>query len=275
MIIGGGEEYKNAKDVLLAKNYASLYPFVKYFSNSKNLGTFISRNNGAYQASGEYILFLDADDYLSLEACEILYSAISLHKAPDIVGFNFFKQENGKFSDNLQFIKYCVLSTMEFSLYLFKTKKSYWNLWNKAYKKSLYINAIETINIKDKVIVAEDVLMFLTLLLQAKNTCIIPQALYYYTQNPNSITNRTDSTKIALSITQHKLILSHISKLSNTQNRQKELICKIFYYDLSCSFLNEMRAKKSNIVFYVYSNIKKKILRFLRYIALKKYTNIM
>jgi len=65
------------KSIDIAKDYAKRDYRIKIIHNPKNLGTFNARIEGIKEASGEYILFLDADDYLELSACERAYSATS------------------------------------------------------------------------------------------------------------------------------------------------------------------------------------------------------
>src|SRR5690625_1048731 len=45
---------------------------IKYMSQN-NQGVAIARNNGIKVSKGDYIYFIDADDYLSLNAIETLY----------------------------------------------------------------------------------------------------------------------------------------------------------------------------------------------------------
>lgn len=268
MNMGGGRA-----DIAIAQQYASTYPFVKLFHNPKNLGPFLSRNSGALQSNGEYLLFLDCDDYLDLNACENLSNALDSSRdfqTPDIIGFNFFKQENKTFYKDTLFTQDSYFTAKQFWLYLFSQKKCYWNLWNKAYKKSTYLDALKSMDLQDKVLMAEDTFAFLALLCQAKNVQTLSSALYYYTQNPHSITQRTDKSKFEQSIKYHKLILHKISNLSITQSLDKQFLCKIFSYDLYCTLLNEMRIYRGDTIFYIYSNIQKKLLRFKRKIALKK-----
>lgn len=61
------------KSMQIAKEFASKDSRIKIIHNPKNLGTFHARLRGIEEASGEYILFLDADDYLELNACELAY----------------------------------------------------------------------------------------------------------------------------------------------------------------------------------------------------------
>ena len=45
---------------------------IKVFSNPKNLGCGATRNTGVEKAKGEYILFVDADDWIDFKSCEVL-----------------------------------------------------------------------------------------------------------------------------------------------------------------------------------------------------------
>ncbi|EGJ3618626.1 glycosyltransferase family 2 protein, partial [Campylobacter jejuni] len=56
------------KSIDIAKEYAKKDERIKIIHNEENLGTFAARNNGVKAAGGGYIMFLDPDDYLELEA---------------------------------------------------------------------------------------------------------------------------------------------------------------------------------------------------------------
>lgn len=64
------------KSVEVAKKFALQDKRVKIIQNNKNLGTFKARNNGAISASGEYLFFLDADDYLHKDTCLKCYEIL-------------------------------------------------------------------------------------------------------------------------------------------------------------------------------------------------------
>lgn len=60
---------------------------IKVINREKNSGIAVTRNIGISQATGEYIFFIDADDYLEINAIENLIEALN---DEDIIGGNFF-----------------------------------------------------------------------------------------------------------------------------------------------------------------------------------------
>lgn len=71
----------------------------------KNQGVSIARNNAIEKSTGEYIMFLDSDDYMDKNMCEIMIKAINEYRV-DVVRCNYKRvYENGvKFNnkyDNL------------------------------------------------------------------------------------------------------------------------------------------------------------------------------
>ena len=63
----------------------SQYPFVKVIVNSQNLGPAKSRNKAIAQASGQYIIFLDADDMLTAGSLRAIVNFINTHNLPEII----------------------------------------------------------------------------------------------------------------------------------------------------------------------------------------------
>ncbi|MDP2751005.1 MAG: glycosyltransferase [Rhodocyclaceae bacterium] len=65
------------------------------FISQPNAGPAAARNTGVKNASGEFILFLDADDYLLPNALEILLTIADQNDAINMVLGNFLKLQNG------------------------------------------------------------------------------------------------------------------------------------------------------------------------------------
>lgn len=77
---------------------------VKAFRNTINSGAGHSRNVGLEVATGEYVTFVDSDDYLDLDTYSAVQDAINLNNNPDIIRFdqNSFL-DMGRLKVNLNF----------------------------------------------------------------------------------------------------------------------------------------------------------------------------
>ena len=72
--------------------------------NKKNTGVSDTRNIGMSKALGKYILFLDSDDYLSLNACRDLYSFFESHyDEVDLVTYPIIYDTDGKFRKHFRY----------------------------------------------------------------------------------------------------------------------------------------------------------------------------
>lgn len=70
----------------ILKEYEARDPRIKTVLKERNEGTLRARNDGLAQATGEYVLFLDSDDYFKAETCQKLYQEATARRA-DILQF--------------------------------------------------------------------------------------------------------------------------------------------------------------------------------------------
>lgn len=73
--------------------YQKKYPNVKVYRNERNLGQSETRNRGIELAGGDYIAFLDSDDYVNPGMYEELYQAAVDNNMPELIvtGLSFVK----------------------------------------------------------------------------------------------------------------------------------------------------------------------------------------
>ena len=111
--------------------------------NHKNQGSSVARLLGIKAATGEWCLFVDGDDFLCTDACEILHKTISEQdEETDIIGFgaNIICSESvSKVSENWIKDKACepVLgshSTRELLRIQYGTREKAWLVWNKCFR---------------------------------------------------------------------------------------------------------------------------------------------
>ena len=99
----------NSYNILL--EYKNKYPNIMLVKNNSNLGTGASRNIGLSISTGEYIGFVDSDDYVSCNMYEDMYNA-SINYSSDItsVGIKFLcnNEDNSLLTNN-----YCYQNDLE------------------------------------------------------------------------------------------------------------------------------------------------------------------
>ncbi len=103
---------------VIIDDYAKKFPSIFKIFSQPNHGQASARNLGLKCATGEFISFIDSDDYLELTAYEEAYN-FSISNNLDIVCFNFFEENNNikkvssyyKFNNYPNDIKYVLNET--------------------------------------------------------------------------------------------------------------------------------------------------------------------
>ena len=156
--------------------------------DKKNGGLIEARKSGLEIASGEYILFLDGDDWLHLEAIEKLYQEAKKDNF-DIVLYNFYlAYDNNKLEEKSSFEE--IVKHEDDYLKLSLTGQIGANIWAKFLKRKFLIdNNIEFVK---NITYAEDVATTNLLFMYSPKVSTIDENLHYYYQRENSVTKVID-----------------------------------------------------------------------------------
>lgn len=126
----------NDNSINIAKEYSKKDKRIKIIHNEKNLGLLRARYEGVKVANSPYIMFLDPDDYLELNACEECIKILDEQDEVDLVFFNAIVESNvisyKKFDFNSGFY-----SKKEFVKKIIAKKNLYWTMWGETYKKEI------------------------------------------------------------------------------------------------------------------------------------------
>ena len=166
---------------------------IKYYYQ-ENMGVSIARNNGINNSSGDYIIFVDPDDYISTDLCENMRIYLNDNRNVDIVLFKYTKNKNllGTIR-NENYISFENVDYNELELNILSQNEPYQDYsigapWGKVFKKNFLIN--NKLFFKKNVQKSQDRLFMLYLLEKQPligNVCFCG---YYYNFNENSICNK-------------------------------------------------------------------------------------
>ena len=165
----------------LCEELANKYNNIKLVRLNPNQGINYARQAGVENASGEYIAFIDSDDYIDIEAYE---SAIKVLEANDcdIVQFGIKRVNfNGKILGLWSRKDLTFNSPQEAYRYFLTDLVPTWNVWDKVYKREIFNNLIWP-----KVSALEDYCMSAQIFAKAQKIMTINKLFYNYVQHPGS-----------------------------------------------------------------------------------------
>lgn len=158
------------------KEYQEIYPEKIIYLEKENGGLSDARNYGIKYATGEYIAFLDSDDYVELDMYEQMYNKAKEGNF-DMVECNFYWKYPNKQKEDIG-EKY---STKKEAL-----EKARVVAWNKLYKREIIQ---ESGILFPKGLRYEDVEFFYKILPRLEKIGFVEKPLVYYIQRQNSISN--------------------------------------------------------------------------------------
>lgn len=173
----------------ICDRYAAAHPDRIRAVHQPNGGAGAARNNGIFLSSGEYLLFVDGDDYLSETMLADLSTAIDENPA-DMILFGAQVEKNGKTVGELhENIPAGTLLTVHSQPALFFGVMA---PWNRAYRRTLFTQSGITFPTK---VWYEDIRVVTKLLAAARTALRLPGAYYHYLQREGSTMNNRNAER--------------------------------------------------------------------------------
>lgn len=157
--------------------------------HQKNQGASFARKNGIQAAKGQYLTFVDSDDYVLPQYVSMLYRAArENHTKVAVCGFHKTVPTYARVEINVEDCAIKILSSRQLFKRFFKYE--FWGFWGGIYHKSLFYNTIypqATIN--------EDYFVKAQIFSKVDYIGYCTQPLYIYENHPESLSKQRLSLK--------------------------------------------------------------------------------
>lgn len=183
----------------ILKKYQKEYPDKLVIIDKKNEGVWRGRKDGIKKATGEFIGFVDSDDYVALDFAEKLYNAAKKNQADiSVCGFDRIDLETGKLYSRE--MCYPTSKIIEIDKNPEDVLMINGAPWNKIYKAHLLKDMAE---LEHPPRILDDMMFLLLIYINAKKITFIPDSLVYYMVRTDSIINtikeeQVESTYLAM-----------------------------------------------------------------------------
>lgn len=164
---------------LVAEEYSELEGRVKIIRNSQNMGVNTSRSVALSHANGDYVIFVDGDDFVDRQMVAALVGA-SENGSVDLVssGYTNYFSESHTQQKHSRWIGDAEQSLQVVLTQNFKISN---HIWGILIKRSLFVG--ESILFDPTLHLGEDMVLLVQLLQRAERIGYVEDFLYFYRQN--------------------------------------------------------------------------------------------
>lgn len=208
--------------------------------HKENGGLSDARNCGLNYANGDYILYVDSDDYIDTDTCSRFAKAIEKIDNVDIITGNAILIENGKMSpmNHSNYANDNIVSSVDYLKNELKNHTMYMAAWLNLYKRDFLIK--NNLYFK-KGILHEDEELIPQVFLKANKISHIDFPFYFYEIREGSITQKKDLSKNANDL------FESLNSLEKKYNSIEDKELRVLLKDsLAEKYLNMFQISKKN-----------------------------
>ena len=175
------------KSLQICNNFHNILGERLTIVSQENKGASIARRNGINAAKGDYLIFMDSDDFVSPEYVSALYGAIEKSGCK----ISLCKVKRVEIGERYDFLNPDTPALIEQSE-IFKRffKYEFWGLYGTCYEKELF----NTVDFPTATI-CEDYYVKAQIFSNISQAAIIETPLYAYEQHPNSLSHQSLSLR--------------------------------------------------------------------------------
>lgn len=240
------QKYKNIEIILvddcstdgsreLAQKLAEKDSRCIFIQREKNGGLSAARNTGMKVASGEWLAFVDSDDWVTEDYISAMYDVAKKDDADIVMSSIYYYYENGSYKEVSPFADLTTKSSQREKIALCRPYAC-----GKLYKNNLF--KIRKIKFPEDIWRSEDISTIIPLMSYTDKISILNKPLYYYYQRKTSLSNMNNKN---VDISFYPKTINRMFELSK-QGFELELeyrsICDLMYGMIMIM----LRSKKTN-----------------------------
>lgn len=232
--------------------------------HKENEGLGLTRNYGVEQATGEYITFVDSDDYLTLDAIDSMVKKAVETDADVVIASHYYK--NKKQEIELSERLYCGTEIKEILMVHMMGNNGNqldalsYTAWGKLYKKEIFTKN-RLLFPSERKLIWEDLAFSVEAYPLCEKVYILHKPVYYYCFNEGSLTHTYKPNKINLVMILYRYMKKRIQELNLSADAQ---------FRLDTNFIGHIRTCIKLEVFYVKQNGFEKTIQNIRKICSRK-----
>lgn len=232
--------------------------------HKENEGLGLTRNYGVEQATGEYITFVDSDDYLTLDAIDSMVKKAVETDADVVIASHYYK--NKKQEIELSERLYCGTEIKEILMVHMMGNNGNqldalsYTAWGKLYKKEIFTKN-RLLFPSERKLIWEDLAFSVEAYPLCEKVYILHKPVYYYCFNEGSLTHTYNPNKINLVMILYRYMKKRIQELNLSADAK---------FRLDTNFIGHIRTCIKLEVFYVKQNGFEKTIQNIRKICSRK-----
>lgn len=235
----------------IIKEYSSKDERFKIIKNTENMGVSRARNIGLDASNGQYIFYIDGDDWIEINLIEKLYKFAYEHNADVVLGSMTFVWEKRREKH---------LNKLNEGLYVGKEKINVfqnvydidnkevllnWNICGNLFRRDkLYIYQMR---LNEKIKIGEDMAVFLPFIMNCDRIYVSSETAYYYRQHESSAMHRNNSKS-----KDYYYLWEYLKPYLTDKPNLKQQIEYICCMGIENDYVNFLNLKKQNFFMFPY-----------------------